>query len=190
MSASTHDDTTIEDGAVIDGTAFAAEAQRLTNLAAAEEWLALYHTDAVVDWIVDGAREHHDGLAAIRPAATLMADLWRKHRFSVRKHLQCATDNCVVLSFDGTFDGRGTVVGTEIWTFRDGLVIHHRMSVHLNVRPRSSRWAQFRVLLAAPRLGVSALRLERKRARTQEDSGDTIATSPPRNRPAGKDVRK
>ncbi len=146
MSVSACEDVASGEGTVVDGAAFAARAQQLTNLASAEGWLGLYHPDAVADWIVDGARERHERIDAIRPAAMLMAELWRRHRFRVRKHLRCATDECVVL----TFGGRGCVTGAEIWTFRDGLVVHHWLSVHLDARPRTSQWAQFRVLITAP----------------------------------------
>ena len=192
MSASGCEDTTTANGVVVDGAAFAAEAQRLTNLASVEGWLELYHSDAVADWIVDGARERHEGIDAIRPAATLMAELWRRHRFRVRKHLRCATDDCVVLTFDGTFGGRGCVTGAEIWTFRDGLVVHHWMSVYLDVRPRASRWAQLRVLIAAPRIAVSALRLQRKHIGPQGASTipDRVLASGSRNALSGRGVRK
>ncbi|MGW0248390.1 nuclear transport factor 2 family protein [Nocardia goodfellowii] len=192
MSVSTREGTPIEADTVIDGEAFAVEAQRMTNHASIGEWLELYHPDAVADWIVDGAREHHEGIAEIRPAATLMAALWRKHRFQVRKHLQCATGGCVVLTFEGTFDGRGTVTGTEIWTFRDGLVVGHRMSVYLDVRARASRWAQVRVLFTAPRIAASALRLERKYAGPQSDSNivKPMSAADSRNGLSGREVRR
>ena len=192
MSVSACQDVASDDGTVASGAAFAARAQQLTNLASAEGWLGLYHPDAVADWIVDGARERHEGIDAIRPAATLMAELWRRHRFRVRKHLQCATDDCVVLTFDGTFGGRGCVTGAEIWTFRDGLVVHHWMSVYLDARPRTSRWAQFRVLITAPRIAVTALRLQRKHAGLHGDSptGDRVPVTDSRNRLPRRGIRK
>lgn len=191
MSVSACDDATT-DGAVVDGAAFAARAQRLTNLASTEGWLGLYHPDAVADWIVDGARERHEGIDAIRPAATLMAELWRRHRFRVRKYPQCATDDCVVLTLDGTFGVRGCVTGAEIWTFRGGLVVHHWMSVHLDARPRTSRWAQFRVLITAPRIAVTALRLQYRHPGPHADSatGDRIPVTDSRKRLCAKGIRK
>ncbi len=58
---------TLDGNVVIDGAAFAAEAERLTNGALVEEWIAWYHPEAVVEWIVDGAYERHVGLDEIRP---------------------------------------------------------------------------------------------------------------------------
>lgn len=153
--------------AVEAGAAFAAEAERLTNGALIDEWLALYHPDAVAEWIVDGCYERHDGIDAIRPAATLMADLWRREQLRVTKHLLCATDDTVVLSFDGTFDGRGSVGGSEVWSLRDGLVTHHRMYCYLDIRPRASWLAQARVMVASPRIATSILRLEHHAKRSR-----------------------
>jgi hypothetical protein len=176
MSAATY--TTADGEAVIDGVAFAAEAERLTNLALIDEWLAWYHPGAVAEWIVDGACERHSGIDQIRPAATLMADLWRTKRFRVRKHLQCATSDHVVLTFDGAFGGRRNVAGTEIWTIRDGLVVHHQMSVYLDVRPRASLWAQLRVVLADPSTAIAVLRLERGLRRESPPAGVGRTRSP------------
>lgn len=175
MSGTARDDARVGtaaviDGAVIDGAAFAAQAERLTNEALVEEWLALYHPDAVAEWIIDGAYERHEGVDGIRPAATLMAQVWRTQRLRVRKHPRCATENCVVLTFDGAFRGRGNVLGTEIWAFRDGLVVHHQLHVYLDVRPRASLWARARVVLADPTTAISALRVEREHARRHRDA--------------------
>ncbi len=150
---------------MIDGAAFAAEAEWLTNTASIDGWLALYQQDVVAEWIIDGAYERYDGVEAIRPAASLMTELWRAQGFRVRKHLQCATGDCVVLTFDGTFCGRGNVFDSEIWTIRDGLVVHHQMHVFLDVRTRTSQWARFRVIPSNPRPVIVTLRLERRHAR-------------------------
>ena len=147
------------------GSAFAAEAERLTNGALIDEWLALYHPDALAEWIVDGCYERHDGIDAIRPAATLMADLWRREKLRVTKYLLCATDDTFVLSFDGTFEGRGSVGGSEVWSLHEGLVTHHRMYCYLDIRPRASWLAQARVMVANPRIATSILRLERQTER-------------------------
>lgn len=49
-----------------DPAAFVAQAERLTNEGRVEEALAIYAPDAVVDTIVDGARDVQTGHDAIR----------------------------------------------------------------------------------------------------------------------------
>jgi len=155
--------TSLESGSAFDGAAFRAAAERITNNRLTYQWLSLYHPDAVVEWIVDGALQQHGGLEEIRNAVEAMAHLWRRNDFRVSKELLCTSVDSIVLGFEGTFHGRGHAAGTEVWTFRDNRVIHHRMHAYLDVRPRSSRRAQARVLLASPRVALSALRHDRSR---------------------------
>ncbi|GAA2120361.1 nuclear transport factor 2 family protein [Actinomadura napierensis] len=150
------------DGA-LDAASFAAEAERMTNEALLDEWLALYHPDAVAEWVFDGAAQRYAGLDAIRPAASVLAEVWRAHRLRVRKIPQCADADTVVLTWEGGFRGRANQLGTEIWTFRGDLVARHQMYCHLDVRPRSSLWARTRVLLADPRTAVGVLAREARR---------------------------
>lgn len=156
-------DVTITDGSDhLDAVWFAAEAERITNEAGLDEMLALYHHDAVAEWIIDGAYQRHDGIDEIHPAATVMAEIWRKHRPRVRKTLQCCDSGTIVLTYEGGFRGRTNQFGTEIWTLRDGLVARHQMYVYLDVRPRDSLRAKLRVLLTDPRVTLSMLWRERK----------------------------
>ncbi|MDL4817341.1 nuclear transport factor 2 family protein [Actinomadura opuntiae] len=147
----------------LDAAAFAAEAERMTNQALLEEWLALYHPDAVADWVVDGAAQRYAGIDAIRPAATVLAEVWRACRLRVRKIPQCADATTVVLTWEGGFRGRANQLGTEIWTFRGDRVARHQMYGYLDVRPRSSLWARTRVLLTDPRTAVGVLTREARR---------------------------
>jgi ketosteroid isomerase-like protein len=146
----------------LDAAAFAVEAERMTNNALLDEWLALYHPDAVAEWIVDGAYQRYDGLNAIRPAAAVLASVWRTQRLRVHKIPQCADADTIVLTWQGGFRGRTRQFGTEIWTFRDGRVTHHQMYAYLDVRPRTSAWARLRVLLTEPRVAISLLWQERR----------------------------
>ncbi|MBO2463603.1 nuclear transport factor 2 family protein [Actinomadura violacea] len=148
---------------VLNAAFFAAEAERLTNDARLEEWLGLYHHDAVAEWVIDGAAERHQGIEAIRPAAAVLADVWRAHRLRVRKIPQCADADTVVLTWEGGFRGRANQIGAEIWTFRGDLVARHQMYGYLDVRPRSSLWARTRVLLTDPRTAVGVLAREARR---------------------------
>jgi hypothetical protein len=139
----------------VDAKAFAADAERITNNALLDEWMAVYANDAVAEWIADGASERHQGIAAIREAATAMAGVWRDHRLQVKKTVQCSDHNTIALTWTGGFDGADRQFGTEIWTFRDGLVIRHQMYAYLDVRPSTSLIARLRVLVTAPRLAIS-----------------------------------
>ena len=151
--------------AILDATQFAETAERITNQALTAEMLALYAPDAVVEWIIDGAYERHEGIDAIRPAATAMSDLWRARRLYVRKQSQCADADHVVLTYSGGFSGGKKLFGTEIWTLRDGLVVCHQMYAYLDVRPRTSLWAQIRVALMDPRTALRARRIDRNLSR-------------------------
>jgi len=142
----------------LDGAAFRTAAERITNNRLTDQWMSLYHPDAVAEWIVDGAAEHHDGMDEIRRAVDAMMHVWRRNDLQVRKELLCTSADTVVLGFEGTFRGRGHVEGTEVWTFQDNRVIHHRMHAYLDIRPRESLLAQARVVAASPRVALSALR--------------------------------
>ena len=145
--------------------AFAADAERITNNVLLDEWLAVYADDAVAEWIADGAHERHEGIDEIRTAATAMAGVWRDHRLQVRKTVQCADEDTVALTWTGGFRGGDRQFGTEIWTFRDGLVVRHQMYAYLDVRPSNSLVARLRVLATAPRLALSLVRHQRSAAK-------------------------
>ncbi|MCD0453342.1 hypothetical protein LO762_29795 [Actinocorallia sp. API 0066] len=151
--------------APLDGAAFAAETERLTNEARLEEWLALYHSEAVADWIIDGAHRRYEGITEIRPAATAMASLWRARRLRVRKDLQCTGADTLVLTWTGGFGGRSGQFGTEIWTLRGGLVVRHQMYGYLDVRPYAAPRAKARVLLTAPATALALWWHEHRTAR-------------------------
>lgn len=143
-------------------TAFMAEAERITNDALGDEWLALYAPDAVAEWVVDGAYERHEGLDALRRAVAAQAALWRREGLRVTKHLECASEDTVVLTWRGGFGGGDRQFGTEIWTLEGGRVTHHQMYAYQDVRPVSSPWARLRLLIMDPRVTLAALR-ERRR---------------------------
>jgi len=153
--------TTTTAAPTLDAAAFAADAERITNNVLLDEWLSLYHEDAVAEWIADGAYERHAGIDAIRAAATAMAEVWREQRLRVRKTVECADAETIVLTWKGGFRGAERQFGTEIWTLRDGLVVRHQMYAYLDVRPSSSLFARLRILLSAPRVALSLQRHQR-----------------------------
>ncbi len=114
--------TTDRQRPVLDAIAFAADAERITNNVLLDEWLGLYHDDAVAEWIADGAYERHEGLDAIRHAATALARVWREQGLRVHKTVECADAETIVLTWTGGFRGGDRQFGTEIWTLRDGKV--------------------------------------------------------------------
>ncbi len=143
----------------IDATAFASNAERITNAALLDEWLPLYAPDAMAEWIVDGARETHRGIDAISAAATEMAHLWRTLGLHVRKTVECADATTIVLTWTGGFGRQDRQFGTEIWTLRDGLVVRHQMYAYLDVRPATSLLARIRLAATSPRVALALIRL-------------------------------
>lgn len=133
---------------------FAESAERITNNALLDEWIALYHPEATAEWVFDGARDVHAGIAEISAAATELAHVWKKYGLTVRKRVECADANTVVLSWTGGFGSRDTQIGTEIWTLSDGLVIEHRVYGHLNIHSSTRFIAQLRLAIAAPRIAL------------------------------------
>lgn len=146
----------------LDGHAFAANAERITNTASIHEWTGLYAPDATAEWIIDGARQHLVGRTAITAAATELATLWRRQHLRVTKTVQCADATTIALTWTGGFRHELNQAGVEIWTFRDGLVIHHTMHAHLDVRDHTSIRARLRLAVTAPRI-VLALTWQRTR---------------------------
>lgn len=142
----------------LDPAAFAANAERITNAGLIDEWLPLYASDAVAEWIVDGARETHRGIYAISTAATELAHLWRTLGLHVRKTVECADSTTIVLTWTGGFGREHGQFGTEIWTFRDQLVTRHQMYAYLDVRPSTSPVAQIRLAATSPRVILAIAR--------------------------------
>jgi hypothetical protein len=149
---------------VLDAASFAADAERITNNALLDEWIALYRDDAIVEWIMDGASQRHEGITAISRAAAVLAGVWRDHRLHVRKTVECADADTIVLSWRGGFRGRGRQFGTEIFTMKDGRIARHQMYAYLDVRPSTSVLGMLRVAISAPRIATSYLRNQLRHA--------------------------
>ena len=147
--------------ASIDAARFASDVERITNEARLDAAVALFHDDAVADWIIDGVRQHLVGIDEIRHGLTVMTAVWDRHRLRVRKHVECATADTIVLSWRGGFRGAHNQFGTEIWTFRDGSVSRHQMYGYLDVRPHTSVVGAARLLAVAPRIATSFARHHR-----------------------------
>jgi hypothetical protein len=128
----------------VDPQAWVANNQRITHEAALEEWLALYTEDAVLESIVDGGLERQDGIAEIRRAAGILVAVFQARAIEVDKQLVSGTDDAVVNSWTGGFDGRHNQRGVELWELRGPLVCRHRMYTFLDVRPAESLRARIR----------------------------------------------
>ncbi|MET9211677.1 MULTISPECIES: nuclear transport factor 2 family protein [unclassified Nocardia] len=144
------DDTTPHLHRPADVSHFAAEAERIANEGLVEELLDLFAPDAVADWIMDGAHDHHQGIDAIRAATTELVAVGKALRLHVRKTVQSADDDTIVLTWTGGFGRSNRQFGTEIWTFRDGLVVRQQMYSYLDVRPKTSPLAGLRLLATSP----------------------------------------
>ncbi len=151
----------------IDALAFAADAERITNSANLDDWLAVYAPDAVAEWIVDGAHERHEGIDAIRPAAAAMAGVWRELGLRITKTVQCADEQTIALTWAGGFGGDDHQFCTEIWSFRDGLVVRHQLYCYLDVRPATSLKARLRVLFSTPKIALALTRHQSRVARAR-----------------------
>lgn len=76
--------------------------------------------------------------------------------------MQCPDLTTIALTWTGGFRNELNQDGVEIRTFRDGLVTHHRMHAHLDVRDHTSISARLRLAVVAPRI-VLALTWQRAR---------------------------
>lgn len=146
-----------------DPEAFVAKAQRITNNADVAEAIKLFHPECVAEWVFDGIYARYEGIDAIQRALTATLGVFCDHRLSGRKTLACSNDNTIVNTWRGGFRNRDHQRGTEIWTFRDGRVIHHQMYIYLHLTPRWSILGllrQLRLVIAAPRVALSQLKHE------------------------------
>lgn len=143
---------------VLDAEALRADAERCTNEQLLDETLALYHPDALVEWIFDGASERHEGIDAIRKAMTIQMGVWRALRLHGQKTVECADENTVALSWRGGFGGRQNQFATEFFTLADGKVVRHQMYCYMDVRPVFSPLAMLRSTLLTPRAALTYMR--------------------------------
>ncbi|WP_066909719.1 nuclear transport factor 2 family protein [Millisia brevis] len=137
---------------------FLAAAERITNDGRVDEFLALFSEDCVAEWILDGAVDTHRGIDEIRTAAVELFTVCHELGLHVDKTLECADGDTLACTWTGGFNGGTRQFGTEIWTFRDGLVVRHRMYSYLDVRPSSSPWATLRLACTAPKVVGALLR--------------------------------
>jgi hypothetical protein len=144
----------------VDPAAWVANNQRITHDAALEEWLALYTEDAVLESIVDGGLERHEGIDEIRHAAGILVAVFAARHIRVDKQLVSGTQDAVVNSWTGGFDGRHNQRGVEIWELRGPLVRRHRMYTFLDVRPAESLRARMRAMVGGElRVKLTLLRV-------------------------------
>jgi hypothetical protein len=149
----------------VDPAAWVADNQRITHEAALEEWLALYTEDAVLESIVDGGLERHEGIEEIRLAAGILVAVFAARNIRVDKQLVSGTGDAVVNSWTGGFDGRRNQRGVEIWNLRGALVSRHTMYTFLDVLPAESMRARMRATFGGElRVKLTLLR-ETARAR-------------------------
>jgi hypothetical protein len=128
----------------VDPQAWVANNERITHEGALEDWIALYTDDAVRESIVDGGVERSEGIDAIAHAARILVKVYLAHNITIKKQLVCATENVIVNTWTGGFDGHQNQRGVEIWKLRDDLVAHQQMYTFLDVRPMKSLRARLR----------------------------------------------
>lgn len=158
---------------------FVAEAERITNEASLDDWLAVYRDDVTAEWVTDGVVQRYEGVAELTPAVTTLIEVARKQRLHVTKSLVAFDPgtNTIVGIWSGGFRGQDPrQIGTEIWTLRDGKVVDHRMYGYLSLRPHTSLRGKLRILFADPRVAISHLKQQRPaRPTPQHDSAPTQA---------------
>lgn len=138
-----------------DARSFLADAERITNEGLVDELLARFADDAVAEWIMDGASDTYRGIGEIRSAAVELFTVCHSLGIQVNKRLECASEDTLVFSWTGGFNGRTGQFGTEIWTFRDGLIVRHQMYSFLDVRPSTSPIAALRIAANAPKVAAA-----------------------------------
>ncbi|MGV9711902.1 nuclear transport factor 2 family protein [Gordonia sp. NPDC003424] len=144
---------------------FLADAQRITNEGLVDELLVRFADDAVAEWIMDGAADTYRGIDQIRAAATELFDVCHTLGLRVHKTLECEGADTLVFSWTGGFNGGTGQFGTEIWTFRGGLIVRHQMYSYLDVRPSTSPLAALRLTATAPKVVGALLRYRLKHRR-------------------------
>ena len=103
-------------------------------------------------------RRHSSGIDAIRKAATELFDVCHALGLHVEKTIECEGDDTLVFSWRGGFRGGTRQFGTEIWTFRNGLVVRHQTYSYLDVRPSSSPLAGLRLAASSPKAVAALMR--------------------------------
>jgi hypothetical protein len=148
----------------LDPAGWVARNQRVTHEGALEEWLALYTEDAVLESIVDGGIERHEGIEEIAHAAGILVAVFAARNIEVDKQLVSGTETAVVNTWTGGFDGRHNQHGVEIWELRGPLVCRHRMYTFLDVRPAESLRARMRAMVGGElRVKLTLLRVSSRR---------------------------
>ncbi|MDF3309940.1 nuclear transport factor 2 family protein [Rhodococcus sp. T2V] len=140
---------------------FATDIERITNEGLVDELMAKFAPDAVADWVMDGARDRHVGIDAIRAAVVELTDVCHTLDLKVNKRVECADENTIVMSWTGGFAGADNQFGIEICTLRGGLIVRQQMYSYLDVRSSRSPWASLRLLTVAPRVVAATLRYRR-----------------------------
>jgi hypothetical protein len=130
----------------VDPQAWVANNERITHEGALEDWIALYTDDAVRESIVDGGVERNEGIDEITHAAQILVKVFVAHNIAIKKQLVSATEDVIVNTWTGGFDGHQNQRGVEIWKLRDGLVEHQQMYTFLDVRPMESLRARLRAM--------------------------------------------
>lgn len=147
---------------LVDPDLFIAEAERLTNTHDAAGATAVYHHDAVLELVTDGAAQWYRGRDEIADAWGVVLGAGRARGFTVQKTVVAASSSTVVNRWEGTLGGRRACRGIESWTFdAEGLVIEHRAETFLAVRPAESFGARLRLFMAAPGVALAFARAER-----------------------------
>jgi hypothetical protein len=115
----------------------------------------------VLESIVDGGIERHEGSEEIAHAAGILVAAFAARHVEVEKQLVAGTESAVVNTWTGGFDGHHNQRGVEIWELRGPLVSHHRMYTFLDVRPAESLRARMRGLVGGELRAKLALLRER-----------------------------
>jgi len=149
-----------------DPAAFVAQAERLTNEGTVDEALAIYAPDAVVDTIVDGARDVQTGREAIRASLAAMVPAARGLGVRISKTLVAADGDTIVARWEGRVGSREGFHGMESFRLRDdGLVVEHRLYGYFDVRPATGPVAGLRLLVTNPKVALALLRAQRAAGR-------------------------
>ena len=140
-----------------DAVEFVASVERGTNEYLTDVIYDIFAANARSVVITDGGRDENIGVDAIHDAWATDCVTFKSHRFNVEKCLIAATEDTIVNTWRGGFNGNRDGCGIEVWKFdHEGKVIDQQLYSYLKVRPTTSGLQALKLLLTSPRVALAA----------------------------------
>jgi hypothetical protein len=140
-----------------DAAGFVASVELGTNNYLTDVIYDIFAANARSVSITDGGRDENIGVDAIHHAWVIDCATFRTHDFNAEKHLIAATEDTIVNTWRGGFNGNRDGCGIEVWRFdHDAKVIEQQLYSYLRVRPTTSALQGLKLLLTSPRVALAA----------------------------------